>query len=492
MPEACICDQNQNDSQEQEAQVCQPVGEYPPKAYPPDHPCCDQKLRNAGDVIKGPQVGDACPPMGPLGPWATGRVDWGPLAGLTGTRPVVDRYSITRYSNDEWRNHNAALVNETAAKHQSANRVDHESRRAAECTASRADKAQLDSTERLQRRAQDVHCWKTELERAAVAAGEEINLLDGQRQRLRTALGVLRLPAAIAGECLELRTARLEPDLVRDRVEEELVKEVALASEVGELMQCTLKRFEEQLAANKAAKQRAECDWSDKKEAYEIETTNVGLRNNSPDILFHPGATRFGGSQSSPESWERHTRESLELLEAENKRSKELRGTLDALLTNVSRDLRAQADLVDAALACRIAETTEALRFFESDLLQTLSHLAQTQKLILDLKTAVRAQDMPLKVAQTRLHNRLERPSVENCRDEPQYGLVDEVKCISAGVAGLLGQLKQAEDLLQTLLKNRADLERAILVKRKTLVIDGERCRELRSHFPSSVALSGY
>lgn len=44
--------------------------------------------------------------MGPVGPWATGQVDWGPLGGLTGTRPVVDNYSITRFSESEWRKHN--------------------------------------------------------------------------------------------------------------------------------------------------------------------------------------------------------------------------------------------------------------------------------------------------------------------------------------------------------------------------------------------------
>ena len=34
------------------------------------------------------------------------KVDWSPLAGLTGTRPVVDRYSVTRYSDAEWKRHN--------------------------------------------------------------------------------------------------------------------------------------------------------------------------------------------------------------------------------------------------------------------------------------------------------------------------------------------------------------------------------------------------
>ena len=48
--------------------------------------------------------------MGAIGPWATGRVDWGPLAGLTGTRPVVDQYSVTRYSEGEWRKHNVDIL----------------------------------------------------------------------------------------------------------------------------------------------------------------------------------------------------------------------------------------------------------------------------------------------------------------------------------------------------------------------------------------------
>ena len=48
--------------------------------------------------------------MGAIGPWATGRVDWGPLAGLTGTRPVVDQYSVTRYSEGEWRGHNTDVL----------------------------------------------------------------------------------------------------------------------------------------------------------------------------------------------------------------------------------------------------------------------------------------------------------------------------------------------------------------------------------------------
>lgn len=46
-------------------------------------------------------------PMRPIGAWATGKCDWTPSAGLAGVRSVVDHYSITRFSVNEWtqRNH---------------------------------------------------------------------------------------------------------------------------------------------------------------------------------------------------------------------------------------------------------------------------------------------------------------------------------------------------------------------------------------------------
>lgn len=47
------------------------------------------------------------------GPWATGRADWNPRGGLTGTRPVVDHYSITKFSPNEWCQRNSDLIAES-------------------------------------------------------------------------------------------------------------------------------------------------------------------------------------------------------------------------------------------------------------------------------------------------------------------------------------------------------------------------------------------
>lgn len=42
-----------------------------------------------------------------------------------------------------------------------------------------------------------------------------------------------------------------------------------------------------------AGRERLEYDWSDKKDAFEIETVNCRLNNKSTTSLLRPGATRF-------------------------------------------------------------------------------------------------------------------------------------------------------------------------------------------------------
>lgn len=68
---------------------------------------------------------------------------------------------------------------------------------------------------------------------------------------------------------------------------------------------------------------------------------------------------------------------------------------------------------------------------------------------------------------------------------------MEEVKQIGESISALNAQLKQAEDSQAELIKARSDLEREIMVKRKTLEIDRTRTQLVRSHYPSAAALSG-
>lgn len=81
--------------------------------------------------------------------------------------------------------------------------------------------------------------------------------------------------------------------MVRDAPEEALVKEIALIAEIKNIFEATLRNVEEQQIENRSARERLEFDWSDKKDASEIDSLNAGLNSKSSTILFKPGATRF-------------------------------------------------------------------------------------------------------------------------------------------------------------------------------------------------------
>ncbi|KAL1139824.1 hypothetical protein AAG570_006801 [Ranatra chinensis] len=430
--------------------------------------------------------------MGPVGPWATGRVDWGPLSGLTGTRPVVDKYSITRYSEGEWRKHNEEVLTTSADDLHKINVTEFNSRRALESISKSADQNQWKSTKKLAERTHEIFRWKTEVERAIDAITEECKMLESERRRTSQARSVLGIVRSISNECMSRRGMREGYELARDKIEEELIKEAALVNEVGGLMQRTLLQIEEQLARNKSVKARLEDDWSDKHEAHAIDLENAGLNNRSSKVLFKPASTRFAENQASPAGWINATREVLATAEAVRCQSSELRSLLAGpILNDCVRDLKAQAEKVDMAFARGITDTELCVKAMRVELDVVVRRNSESEKLIFDLEAGVRGLDKATKVVQTRLDNRLQRPRYENARDKAQFGLIEEAKSLSDQTTTLKAQLEEAKTVLHSLVKARGVLEKELQNKLKTLYIDKVRCQAMRAQYPSAAAMIG-
>lgn len=83
--------------------------------------------------------------------------------------------------------------------------------------------------------------------------------------------------------------------------------------------------------------------------------------------------------------------------------------------------MRDQADRVEDAICRRVAETEEAMKNLQIELKETVEEIAGMETAIAGLKEAHWEKQRPLKVAQTRLANRHQRPNVEMCRDEPAF-----------------------------------------------------------------------
>ena len=113
------------------------------------------------------------------------------------------------------------------------------------------------------------------------------------RARLKKAIQILEVVERINHECREIRKNRLEDDLVRDVVEEELFQEKGLCEQVHELYDRTLAEFENAYRNTKSTYLEIQNLWSDEKETLEYETANIGYKNSSPDICFYHGNARF-------------------------------------------------------------------------------------------------------------------------------------------------------------------------------------------------------
>ncbi|CAH2058448.1 unnamed protein product, partial [Iphiclides podalirius] len=448
-----------------------------PKIYPPDAP--PRYLPQPSDTTSGEFLR-----MGTIDPWAAGHLDWTPQSGTTGVRPVVDKYSITRYSTGDWRKNNEFILTPTAVN--KAKRFEKESKNDSANVFNKLDAKLDNSNKQLDKRVRDLSNWKKEVEKTLKAITDEIDTLDESRARLKGACRILMLPEAISRECLELRTQRYEPDLVRDDAEQELIREVAIVGEIRRVFMNTLAKVEEQMAMNRAAKAAIEFDWNDKMISLKLDEANLKLTPDSNVLMYHPGVARWPENASSLEYWKHYCAESIRNCEEVRKKSENLRGDLMTAIIKGSEDMKLQADRTNAALSETVAVTEQMCDKLEETLKDNLQTVADIENLIDELKESIRRVDERNKLVMTRLHERnYSRPNVENCRDEAQYALIAEAKLVKESSRAFYDKLRDAEAVRTELMTYRGDLEKEIACKRKSLNIDKDRCSRIRSHMPT-------
>jgi len=102
------------------------------------------------------------------------------------------------------------------------------------------------------------------------------------------------------------------------------------------------------------------------------------------------------------------------------------------------------------------------------------------EKNIQNLTKAIEDKMGPMKLSQTRLDARTNRPNVELCRDPVQYRLINETAEINSSVSKLQETLNTAQDELKGLIRRQQTLEEDIDIKSKSIYIDNVRCMGLR------------
>ncbi|CAF4942312.1 unnamed protein product [Pieris macdunnoughi] len=349
-----------------------------------------------------------------------------------------------------------------------------------------------DSTDQLKHRTRHINYWKSELERAIRDIDAELSVIESQRQQLKNAMDILKIPEYITEECLNLRRNRMQSDTVYDEPQDALFKESVLIQNIKQLHRDMLNEMESQIKMNVAAKNSLERDWSDKFLAFKYEAHNSDLATKSVNVKDSAGATRLSDGQSDVQLWEQYTINALNQFKIAIDKSKALRQRVDAALINSSRDLRTHDIAVNKALSERIARTDQVRIELENQLKLTLQKIVETENIMETLHEEILKVTQRIQVAQTRLNVKNCRPNVENCREGSLIGLIDEVRDLNNSMSLLQTRSLETEKLRAKLIHERSMLENEIIVKKKTVYIDDQRCLFLRSHYQSAEKLCGF
>ncbi|XP_026216361.1 tektin-4-like [Anabas testudineus] len=401
-------------------------------------------------------------------------------------------YRSAKYTPAEWFSNYHSILQQAGTDHHEAQSIQRESRTLYQDTEEATLKTQAEGTRLLGERLQDIHYWKSELQRHIDHLLTDTETLLALKTRLEKALDATETPYAITTDNLNCRTRRLGPDLVQDTVEEELMKEVDLIRSVQDLLKRTTAQVVTQIKLNREAKHMLELDWSDKYQAYSFDDHCGRHSNRSPDTKHHPGSAAMQDQVCNRSSWMKFSQDNLNKALQEEQATNSLRLLVEQMLQDTTEDLRVQCAKVDQAFSQRCVELVQAKTQLEMKLTKTLEQIGVQERNILVLQKAINNKETPLRVAQSRLYLRSLRPNMELCRDEPQLSLEGEVRQIDATLTSLNQQLSEARSSLSHLEESRMALEKDINCKTHSLFIDRDKCMTHRKRYPTVSTLSGY
>ena len=133
-------------------------------------------------------------------------------------------YRSAKYTPGEWFSNYHSILQQAGTDRLQARSVQRESRSLHQDTEAATLHTQAEGTRLLGERLQDLHHWRSELQRHIEQLQADNQSLVAVKMRLEKALDATENPYVISTDNLTCRTRRLGPDLVRDSVEEQLLK----------------------------------------------------------------------------------------------------------------------------------------------------------------------------------------------------------------------------------------------------------------------------
>lgn len=383
----------------------------------------------------------------------------------------------TRHATSDWFTSNYTISTNAERQRNASHDVRQEARFLRNETDNKTKWDQLDNNTRLADRVDHIRQWKDILEKTLADIDKEIADLSTSKDELEQSLEAKNLPLEVTTENMVTREGRRDIDVVEDEVEDQLHKEREVIQGIQKQLQQKIDESFEQLCVLQEARQQILADLQDKNIALDIDVDQYNLTDSSAGISYKPNATRVPKGSTTPQQWEDFSRYNKERAEAEMDNSRRLREANHQTLHQTDNDMRSQQTATNYATRKRIHEFERAIDELNWQKQQTEEEIAEMEEDIRRLAQSIRDKINPTKLAQTRLENRTYRPNVELCRDNPQYGLTDEVKQLEATKKALEEKMKQAQHGLDGLENKLHTINEDLQCKTNSLKLDQDCMR---------------
>jgi len=332
---------------------------------------------------------------------------------------------------------------------------------------------------RLNDRVRNITEWREKLDQCLRDLNLEISVQKDAKEACERALEAKNLPLEIALENINVREGRQEFDVVKDEVEAQLQTEVQLIENIKDKLKQRAEESWDCLAKLEEIREIVELDLKDKTEALDIDMQQLDLSENSANISHKPDATRIPKGSVQPETWYTYSENNKMLAEQAMAESQRLREAIFHSIEQTSNELRVQQDATNFDFRKRHYEMKRAKEELEYQMKATRNEISDQERNIADMEAAVKAKENPLKLAETRLENRTNRPHMELCRDEPQDGLTMEVQALRDTIYQLMAKLDHSRETLTELEAHLHKLEEDHKNKQLALALD-TRCMDTR------------
>ncbi|XP_063244489.1 tektin-2 [Bacillus rossius redtenbacheri] len=332
---------------------------------------------------------------------------------------------------------------------------------------------------RLEDRVAELSRWKTVLQQCLGAITDEIVQLKDEKAETERKLESMATALNVVAECLSLRDCRQGTDRVQDDAYSELKKELTVLDSLKNLLTNKCHAAWEQLNRLEEVEFKLQVAVENKERAISLDEENLKLDKNCSGISYKPDPLRIPPNCTPYETWLAQSQDDKLKADNEITASNKLREVLYVARERCRNDLKAQHDSTNYMLRRRIYEIRRAKSELEWQRHKTIDEMKKLMKEIEDLKEALEVKTNSLKLAETRLENRMFRSGAELVEDEGQISLKDEVLHLRQTRQDLIDKISAAKGTYNSLENVVVRLDADLANKNHALLTD-EHCLDIR------------